>query len=172
MDKYELDGETYYFNNGKWLTSNYMSVPTSIISRLNKQLTEDISLKPVRELIGILDGAKQGKNDQYALKIAKEALDRADISEIRQLLPRVTSLYRNNNQSQKAIDVATEYINKYDKKVMSSALYTSLAAAYCDINNLGLARKYANKAKALSAENSAPELISVFARLKRLVGKE
>lgn len=172
MDKYELDGETYYFNNGKWLTSNYMSVPTAVVGKLNKLLTVDTSKKSVHELIKLLDGAKQGENNQYALKIANGALEIANISEIRQLLPRVTSLYRKNNQAQKAIDVAIEYINRYGDKVESSALYTSMAAAYCDIDNLDLARKCVNRAMALSAGNSSAELNNVFMRLRILEGLE
>ena len=51
-------------------------------------------------------------------------------------------------------------------------ILTSLAAAYCDIEKIEEARKYANKAKAISANNRSPELINVYARIKRLEGQD
>ncbi len=170
MDSYELDGEKYYYKNGKWLTSNYMSVPTAIISRLNKLLVEkeDISEKSVDELIEMLDGAKRSENTQLALKSAERAMEIASVSEIRTLLPRLTSLYRQIGRPQKAVDTAEEYLEKHKKNVWSPALFTSIAAAYCDLDQFDISRKYANKAKALTGNNSSPELISVYARLKNL----
>ena len=40
MDTYMLDGEKYYYNNGKWLTSSFMSAPMAQVSRLNKMRLE------------------------------------------------------------------------------------------------------------------------------------
>ena len=170
MDKYELDGEKYYYKNGKWLTSSYMSVPTAMISRLNKLLVEkeDITEKTVEELIEILDGAKQSENTQLALRTAERAIDIANVSETRMLLPRLTSLYRQIGRPQKAVEIAEKYMELHKKDVWSPALFTSVAAAYCDLDQLELSRKYANRAKALLGNNSSPELISVYARLKKL----
>lgn len=170
MDKYELDGETYYFNNGKWLTSNYMSAPTAVLGKLNKLLADDSSEKSVEDVIKILDGAKQSDNTHLALKMAQDALNKATPSDLRLLLPRITSLYRKNDQPEEAIRFAKEYIDQYEKKVCSPALFTSLAAAYCDLGRIEDARKYANRARALSGNSSSVELMSVYRRIKMLEG--
>ncbi len=170
MDIYEFDGEKYYYRNGKWLDSHYMSVPTSIVSRLNQLLSEkeDITEKSFNELIELLDGAKTNDNTQLALKTAERALEIADDTEIRLLLPRLTSLYRKMGAPQKALDIAEKYLNELNKEVWSPALFTSMAAAYCDLDQVDISRKYANRAKALSGNESSPELISVYARIKNL----
>lgn len=168
MESYELDGQTYYFKNGKWLTSNYMTVPTSLLGRLNKMVLDNKTEKTVQELISLLDGAKLGYNIPLALNVSNDALKKATPKELKFLLPRVTSVYRKNNQAEKAIRVAQEYLNQYGTSVQSSVLFTSIAAAYCDLGEIEAARKTANKAMALDNGNCSAELISVFARIKRL----
>lgn len=170
MDKYLLDDEVYYYKNGRWVDSDNMSVPTSLVSRLNRLLTnsENLSEKSVVELIELFDKAKKADNTQLALKAVEAAIEKADVAEIKSLLPRATSIYRNLGKSQKAIDMMEHYIEIYDKSIISQALLTSVAAAYCDIGKLDMARKYANKAKASYAGQSSPELINVYARLKSL----
>lgn len=170
METYTLDGEKYYYKNGKWLNSSYMTVPTSLVSKLNKLLTADVDIteKSIDELIEIIDGAKNGNNIQLALKAAECAIDKANETELRKLLPRTTSIFRQIGQSQKAIDTAERLIEKYGKAVWSPALFTSIAAAYCDLDQLETARKYANRARALSGANSSVELMSVYSRLKML----
>ena len=170
MEAYTLNGEKYYYKNGKWLTSSYMTVPSALTSQLNKLLVKDVDIsgKSVNELIDIIDGAKNGNNIQLALKAAECALKKAKTPEIRKLLPRTTSIYRHIGQSQKAIEVAEQYTRKYGKDVYTSALYTSIAAAYCDLEQLDMARKYANMALAFSGGNGSGELKSVYSRLKML----
>lgn len=53
------------------------------------------------------------------------------------------------------------------EKVWSAALFTSIAAAYCDIDNYETARKFANLARSISGMESSPELISVYKRIKQ-----
>ncbi len=31
MEKYEYNGETYYFNDGRWMTSKFVSAPAGIL---------------------------------------------------------------------------------------------------------------------------------------------
>lgn len=166
--KFELDGEIYYYTNGKWIDSKYMSVPSSIVSRLNRMLTlsEDFSEKSMAELIKTIDVAKLSENTQLAIKAAETGLKKADLAGVRMLLPRLTSLYRISGRPQKAIDVYEEYLAKYGKSIHSPSLFTSLAAAYCDLELTEEARKYANKANAMASGD--PELISVYARLKSM----
>ena len=170
MDVYELDGQKFYYDKGRWLTSSYMIAPTEITSRLNMLLIEkeDLSSKAVDELMKILDGAKHGYNTQYAVKVAEKAIENAEeVTEIRRLLPRLTSLYRQVGNPQKAIDVAKEYTDMFNQRVWSQALLTSIAAAYCDQEEYDTAKKFADIAYAAYAGNSSQELMGVFERIKR-----
>lgn len=170
METYEYNGEKYYFKKGKWLKSDYTVAPISVVTELNKLLMENENFeeKSVDEIIKLLDGAKMTSNTGFALKLAEEAMEKASLSEARALLPRITSLYRIKHRPEKAIEVGEHYIGIYEGKIWSPSLFTSLAAAYCDLNELEKARKYANRARAISGNNSSVELMSVYARLKKL----
>ncbi|QFJ54919.1 HRDC domain-containing protein [Pseudobutyrivibrio xylanivorans] len=170
MESYEYNGEKYYFKKGKWLKSDYTVAPISIVNSLNKLLmeNEDFETETVDEIIKLLDGAKMSGNTGFALKLAEESLEKATLSEARALLPRITSLYRIKNRPERAVELGEHYIRVYESKIWSPSLFTSLAAAYCDLNKLEEARKYANRARAISGNNSTIELMSVYSRLKKL----
>lgn len=174
MKKYVLEDKEYAYRNGKWFTSNNMTAPTSVVGKLNKLLIEDEDLetKTTEELKSIIDGSRSGENYSLAAKALEEGLRRAivenNISVIRNFLPRLTSNYRKIGKPQMAIDISKEYIDRYQKQVWSSALFTSIAAAYCDLGDISTARKYANLARSLSAGINSPELINVYARIKSL----
>ena len=170
MESYEFNGEEYYFNKGKWLKSDYTVAPIGVINSLNMLLMEreEFETKTVDEIIQMLDGAKMSGNTGFALKIAEESMEKATLSEARALLPRITSLYRIKNRPERAVEVGEHYIRIYESKIWSPSLFTSLAAAYCDLNELEKARKYANRARAISGNNSSIELMSVYSRLKKL----
>ena len=170
MDTYELDGQRYYYDRGRWFTSNYMTAPTELTGRLNTLLAEkeDLSEKSFTELIKLLDRAKHGQNTQYAVKIAEEALEKAEeVSDISRLLPRLTSLYRQVGNPQKAINVAKEYTDMFNRKVWSQALLTSIAAAYCDLEDYETAKKFADIARSAFDGVPSPELMGVYEMLKR-----
>ena len=170
MESYEFNGEKYYFTKGKWLKSDYTVAPIGVINSLNMLLMEreEFETKTVDEIIQMLDGAKMSGNTGFALKLAEESLEKATLSEARALLPRITSLYRIKNRPERAVELGEHYIRVYESKIWSASLFTSLAAAYCDLNKLEEARKYANRARAISGNNSSIELMSVYSRLKKL----
>lgn len=169
MDTYIYDGEKYYYKNGKWLTSTYTSAPLAIVSKLNQLLikNEDLGGNNYDELITIIDGARMSDNYQLAAQALEVAIRIASEDDIRKLLPRLTSNYRKLGRSQTAIDISKAYTDQYGKKVWSAALFISIAAAYCDIDNYETARKFANLAQSISGMESSPELISVYKRIKQ-----
>lgn len=168
LETYYLDGEKYYYKDGKWLTSSYIEVPLAIVNELNNLLinTEEFTDKSMHELLEIIDSSRCADNIYLAAKVIKAALEIASIPGIRKLLPRLTSNYRRLGMPQKAIDIAKFYTDEYGKKVYSSALFTSVAAAFCDIGNYDKAKKFADLAKGYSAGDSSIELISVYKRIK------
>ena len=173
MDKYILDGEEYIYSNGRWLTSNYTSAPVGLLGKLNKLLAskEDLETKSFADLMEIADGAKKSNNNSLASKALNTALKNADAKQIHSLLPRLTSLYRMNGQPEKAIDISCEYMEKYGNTITSPALFTSLAAAYCDIGNYKETKYYADRAYAMENGKCSGELAGVYGRLKKESGE-
>ena len=87
---------------------------------------------------------------------------------LRTLITMQTSCLRLINQPEKAIEFYNELYGIYGGSIGSSALYTSIAAAYCDIDDIDSAVKNVNRAHAISKGNSSLELISVYARIKAM----
>lgn len=169
MQTFELDDNKYYYNNGKWLTSSFTTPPLAVVSKLNKLLieNEDFSEKTMEELLEIIDKARASENIQLASQAIEASLRIATVPELRNLLPRLTSNYRKIGRPTSAIEIALSYLEEHSKKVWSPALFTSLAAAYCDIDDFESGKKYANRARSLSGNESSPELISVYKRIKQ-----
>ena len=101
-----------------------------------------------------------------AAKGLENALEKANISEVRRILPRLTSLLRKRGQPEKAIEICETYTQLYNKPVYSSPLFTSIAAAYCDIGDYTTAKKFADRAFAFDGKGSG-ELSSVYQRIKK-----
>lgn len=168
MEEYYLDGEKYYCKNGKWLDACYRAVPLAIVSKLNQLMLKstDFESKTLEELLKIIDSARESENIQLAAQALEAAIRKASVGEIRNLLPRLTSNYRKLGRPQTAIDISKSYTEEYKKKVWSPALFTSVAAAYCDLENYDTARKFANLARSISGAEASIELISVYKRIK------
>lgn len=174
METYELDGERYYYIDGQWLTTAYLDAPADKIGRLNKLLLERVEInvkgKSVDELLSIMDGAKRSGNTALAVKAGRWVLDAANKDEVSLLLPRIASTFRKLGRPQDAIDVTLENLDLCGKAVASPMLYTTLAAAYCDIGDIDLSRHYADQASELFGGDSSPELIELYRRLHSLGG--
>lgn len=71
-----------------------------------------------------------------------------------------------------AIEFFNKITNEYDVANYSSALYTSIAAAYCDIDDYNNAIKYARRACAINTQEKPYELISVIKRIQSVLGQD
>lgn len=172
MKEYQFEGEKYIFTGKKWLDNHYIEVPISILTKLNRLLIEEIDFDNMttEELYEYAIKLKDGENDTFAMALFEKLLNREDVEITRKILARMTSCYRHNNFPEKAIELGECYINSYGNLIKSPALYTSLAAAACDIEDYTQARVYANKAKSMSYKNSGIELINVYSRIKKFDG--
>lgn len=168
MEKYFMDGEEYTYRNGKWLDSRYTIAPLAVANKLNQLLIKntDFEAMSIEELLKIIDGSRKSDNIQLAAQVLETAIRKASVDEIRKLLPRLTSNYRKLGRPQTAIDISKIYTDEYKKKVWSPALFTSIAAAYCDIDDYEVARKFANLARSISGQEASVELVSVYKRIK------
>ena len=137
------------------------------VSELNKLIvnSDDFKMMSAEELMRIIDGAKGSDNLFLAGKALEDALDKANSREIRTILPRLSSFLRKQGNPQKAIDVCKEYCSKHGKDVWSGPLFTSIAAAYCDIEDYDTAKKFADRAFAISGARTSGELSSVYGRI-------
>ena len=173
MEKYTLDGESYYYKNGKWLDSHFVSVPMSMMQKLNKLIldSDDYRMKSAEELMEIIDNSKGSENLQLAGRALEDALDKANSVEVRKILPRLTSFLRKMGDSQRAIQICKDYTAQYGKAVYSSPLFTSIAAAYCDIGDFTTAKKFADRAFAFDGKGSG-ELSSVYGRIHKGLDEE
>jgi hypothetical protein len=73
----------------------------------------------------------------------------------------MTSCYRQTGQAQKAIDILAEATKRFGQSMVTSALLTSVAAAYCDLGDYIRAKKCCDRAYASSCkrqEKSSPVL--------------
>ena len=72
-----------------------------------------------------------------------------------------------NPEIQTVIKNRNKYLEKYGKHVASPFLYTSLAAAYCDVSDFDNAKKYADKAYSYGRTENHSDLIAVYQRIKK-----
>ena len=176
MQSYTLNGKTYYYNNGTWLDRSYIRVPLAEAEKLDRAfaVNESLVAKSPKELIELADGASIHDNYTSSEKALKAALETCkanrDIYQIKSILPRLTSIMRKQHHPQSAIQLFTEYNNRFGKTIWSTPLLTSIAAAYCDINNCALAKQFADRAFAFSGGTGSKELSNVYARIKNSSG--
>ena len=135
MEKIELDGEVYYFVNNSFVDSSFCRVPDEIQKKLSQIHFKQFDYRSYKkdELISFLKALKESEQHIKAKEVAEFALNayKDDEGVIKLVLPIITSVYRHLHQSSLAISVAQKYTDLY--KCDSSALWTSIAAAYCDV---------------------------------------
>lgn len=173
MTTYYLKGEKYYYKNGRWLTEEYTVAPSSMVLELNKLLSEekDFSDYDVEQLISEAKHARDTLNYQLAKKILETAVEKANLEKLKVILPMLTSTFRLLGNADEAINIANDYLKGFPE-VASSALFTSVAAAYCDKEMYIDAKRYADRAFAYSSGKGTPELYSLYERLKNVSGSE
>ena len=170
-EQYTMDDETYYLMNGKWVDSQFTTVSKEEMYKLNAIRIKNINFDDIEisKLIKMAQEMKDSDDYIFSKKLFDTIFERCSDKEVvRSILSRYTSILRNLEQPEEAIEVAEKYISLYGKYVYTPALFTSLAGAYCDIGDYVEARKKANVAKAMSGENASLELINVYARIKSM----
>ena len=169
MQKIEFQGETYYYYNNKFVDTTFIEVNKTLQNQLFEQvfLKTDYKNYNKDELLEFIFKAKE--NEKYSL--TKDAClfgidnfeNHSDF--IKVVLPVLTSCYRKLNQPEKAIEIAGVY--EHYKEYRSSALFTSVGAAYCDMQDLDQATKYADMAYAIN-EGFGTEISALYERIESL----
>jgi len=164
-----FEGKKYIRRGEKWTDSSYIVVPETVQRKLYDAYSESIDISGLHynSLIEEADRFKESSSYDLAIKYYEEAIRKGSQSDIRYILPRITSCYRLSKQPQKAIALFSEIKRKYGAGFFSPALLTSAAAAYCDMNKYTEAKKCIDRAYAMSGGKSSPEMNAVYGRLRK-----
>lgn len=176
LKKIEFNGEKYYFNDktGAFLDSHFMELCLSekneVASYYFNQI--DISNYNTDELLAYVKEVKKAESHHLVIKacelIFKKYPD--DRNLIYNILPSYNSSCRAQGKVDEGIANTLYYARKHD--ISSSALYTTLAASYCDLGDYDKAYKYANRAyfEQGGSVGYGNELSLVFRRIQKETG--
>ena len=173
MDTLEYNGALYTRRNAKWVDSQNFVVYDGLQKILNhlylKQL--DASEYTVEELVAEGDRFKESTSYTSAIHFYEKALEGCDAVTYQYILPRITSCYRKNNMPRQVVDLFTETKKIFGASFITPVLLTSVAAAYCDLQEYENALKCCRWAYKTFGEFS-PNLANVWARIKKESGLE
>ena len=163
---------TYYFDKGKIFDDSFLLVPENIsIPVLEEYYSHvDYSKFNEMELRAFINELKDAGLYNSCINVSKYGLDKySDVDDfVGSILALITSAYRAIGQAQTAIDFWRSYQDNY-RHCENAMLYTSLAAAYCDLGEYETAMKTANKSYAM--QGSSAELSLVYDRIRKELGE-
>lgn len=168
MDKLIYQGKKYIRPRDKWADTSGIAVSESLQSELNHIFAQKIDPYSLatQDCIDRGDEFKKSGSMGLALKFYEAEVESADKKTMARILPRVTSCYRANGQPQKAIDILAQANLVYGKDMVTPVLLTSVAAAYCDLEDYARAKKCCDRALAMAEGEMTPELGGVYRRIK------
>ena len=173
MDTLEYNGEVYTRRNAKWVDSRNLAVCENLQKFLNHLYLEklDYSKYTVDELVAEGDKFKESTSYTSAIKFYEKALEDCDEVTYKYILPRITSCYRKNHMPRKVIDLFAETKRKFGTDFITPVLLTSVAAAYCDLQEYENALRCCRWAYKTFGKFE-PSLSNVWARIKKESGLE
>ena len=170
MDEIIFDGVKYTRSNGKWRKGGE-AVPEVLQRKLNKAFVEtmDYSSLSLDEALKQADKFKASGDYSLASKCYEEIVCRGSQQEVAAIIPRLSSCYRFMKLPEKAIKLMSEYKEKYGAQVINAAMFTSVAAAYCDLEKWDEAKRCIDRAYAMTGV-STPEISAVYGRINSRSG--
>ena len=168
------NGKKYTRNNSKWVDSDSMVVHETLQIELNKLYLEtiDFSSYSINDLIKEGDKFKASFTYDRAIVFYEKAVELCDEETLKRILPRITSCYRHEKRPKKAIELFSYAKGKYGEDFITPILLTSVAAAYCDLQEYENALRCCRWAYKRFGGDFDPNLSNVFARIKKESGLE
>ena len=162
------EGQLYFLKNEHWVDSRSIVVPQYLQMELSSLYAKTLDLTSLSfsQIIEYADKFNKNQSHLLAIHYYEYAANLCDKGQIAYILPRITSCYRKIGKPQKVIDILSYASNKFGKDVVSFALLTSAAAAYCDIGDYDNALKCCKRAYASGAKGSE-EISLVYKRIKK-----
>lgn len=157
----------YYRQHRRWIDMRGITVHEILQQKLNNEYINSIDIEslPVKKIIVIGDNMKKSASPLLAIKCYEYAAFRCDKKALIYILPRITSCYRQCNMAKKAIELFKFAKEEYGEDMLTPALLTSAAAAYCDIKEYENALKCCKRAYATGGKKNE-ELSLVYKRIK------
>ena len=172
MTKFEFEDETYYINGESVYDSHFIAVSADVAVKVIGAYFETIDYKNMseNELVDFVRNIYKLKTYYLCDRVFKYGFGKFGKYDFgRKLASTMTSVYRNVGQPEKAIEFAKDYLGEDD--FYSIPLLTSLAAAYCDINEPLTAKKYCDEAYSLQGGGVGyiNELSLVYKRIEAML---
>lgn len=174
----EIDGETYRFHNSRWVDQMYCVAEGPALNKIYDHLIRTANQYPYDTVFEYARMMKDTEHYSHASKLIDYLIEHRDQSSLGsnstllRLVPMKTSCLRALHKPKEAIEFFNEIIKKHDTLTYSSALYTSIAAAYCDIEDHNHALQYARIACGLNTQDKPFELLNLIKRLKAVFGED
>ncbi len=174
----EYNGKIYTRNNAKWVDADSLTVSQSLQIILDSLAYKesDVEFLSYSEAKAAGDRYKQAENYHLAIKLYERALKIADHpSRVSFLLPRMTACYRKLNKPRKVIDLLGDAKCKYGEEIISEALLTSAAAAFCDLGepeNAIRCCKWGYRVLKKAEHEKSSELSLVFTRANKMLNPD
>ncbi|MGN0812326.1 MAG: hypothetical protein ACI4MQ_02305 [Candidatus Coproplasma sp.] len=170
MEKIEFEGEVYYVNKNVFYDSSFMQVSKEISDKLAAHYlkNKDVSKLNKEQLLEYIKSIKNMEEHALCINTINDGLKiYKDTSFVKDVLPILTSCYRAIGRPRDAISIAKQYLKDY--LCDSVALFTSMAAAFCDVGEYEEAKKYAGIAYAQQGGGVGyqNELSLVYARIHK-----
>ena len=170
----EVGGRTYYYNGQYFFDDCFIILQGEELNRVAKQYYTDAPYETMSadEVVALVKGMKGCGLFYETQKILQFALSKFvnDIDFLRTVLPIYTSCCREIGQPEQAIATGEGFLPICGGTV---ALYTSLAAACCDVKDYEKAKKYARiaYAKQGGGQGYKTETSLVFKRITKETGE-
>lgn len=170
MERFEVDGEIFIYHNGRYYDEHFCGLSHNILIKVMEARLENIDYKNFLEndLLELIKNCKENEMFGLAKSISEFGMNKYKNNDdfVKSVLPIFTSSCRKLNMPNDAIEKSKQYIKP---ATYSTALNTSLAAAYCDVGDYLMAKKYADMAYAKLANlpmDMKREISNVYARIK------
>ena len=177
MIKLIFNEEEYNYDNGRIYDENYMELPTIKAKEVLAYYYSKVDYKNFneQELFQHIKKLKTSEMCNECLEVVNYGLDKFSNSFnfYKMTLPIIKICYRSIGQPQKAIDLWMKD-REIIKSCLSVPLLTSLAAAYCDVENYVSAKKFADRAYAMQGGglDYKTELSLVYKRIQKETGEK
>lgn len=153
MKEIEYDGITYLYFDSNFVEKDSYIIPTeNILKEVTKKYYSQIDYSDYSDdkLRKFIKETKSNLAYDTALEASLLYYERhkQHSREIRYILPVITSLYRKMQRPEEVIRINKEAYDICGKSVFSVPLYTSIAAAYCDLEEYEKARQFCDIAYA------------------------
>ena len=175
MKRIEYNGRNYYYDGKYFFDESFIVLDGEELKNVARMHFESIEYRDL-EANELIEEIKQMKAHGLYYE-ARKMIDFSikqkvnDIPFLRVIAPIYMSCLREAKQPQKAIEFAEKVLPICGG---SSATYTSLAAAYCDIKDYEKAKKFARiaYAKQGGGQGYTTEASLVFKRIEKELGEE